>query len=471
MTQASLSLKALLAHALDIGLTMPGCGDNIIRGVTANSEHCRSGFLFVATKGATPTSRDGHDFIDKAIGNGACAVVCNRDYQRNALLSVPLIRVADSKLALCQLVEAFHDFPSRTLKVVGITGTNGKTSTTFMLHHILKTAGYTPRVMGTLGIGDPGALTPLSHTTMDPAFISAHLAELVREGISHVAMEVSSHALSLKRIDGLYFAAVGLTNITQDHLDFHETLENYRDAKARLFFDIARRDTIKVLPDDHPFGVAAEALPHTFLYAQHSAHELAGMIPFYGDFHLKNALLALTIARALDVPEHAIREGLKHCPSIPGRLEKIAHAHDFTVFVDFAHTPHALAELLATVRRLPHQRLIVVFGCGGDREKEKRPMMGRIASEKADVVIITDDNPRTENPCDIRQQILSGVKTGSIVHTIDDRRHAIDYALRLAKKNDLVVIAGKGHENYQTYGSTSVPFSDQDEARKVLQTL
>lgn len=434
--------------------------------ITANSSECTPGTLFVAVRGATKTSKDGHDFISAAAKRGACAAVVDKAYHPQNDGTLALIFVDDTKTALCHLAEAFHDFPSRTLKVIGITGTNGKTSTSFMLHSILKAAGFKPKIMGTLGAGDPHALQPLSHTTMDPLFISSYLAQLVRDDASHVIMEISSHALALKRAEALQFAAVALTNITQDHLDLHETLENYREAKARLFFALADRETIKVLPEDHPFASRVHEITAHYV----NADEPVPLLPFFGDFHEKNARLARAIARAFGVSELAINQGLSTCPAIPGRLESIATRHNFRVFVDFAHTPHALTELITTLRKLPHERLIIVFGCGGDRDRDKRPLMGRAACE-ADIVIITDDNPRTEKPDDIRAQIRQGLTRDTEIYEIADRRHAITFALKNAQKNDLVVIAGKGHENYQIYGSTTVVFSDQEEARKVLATL
>lgn len=469
------SLGTLLGSLPD-GLVMAKLDkalDLMIFGVTADSTKCHNGFLFVAVRGATKSSRDGHDFVEYAIKSGAVAVVVDESFPIDWDYPVPLLKARDSKTALCFLAEAFFDFPSRKLKVIGITGTNGKTSTTFMLHNILKMAGHNPKIMGTLGFGDPGRLEPLSHTTMDPEFLSHRLATMHDQGVTHVIMEISSHALSLKRVEAIKFSAVGLTNITQDHLDFHETLAHYQAAKARLFFELADDTTHKLLPLDHPFRSLVDDLTSKILYSPTGSGVLDGevILPFFGDFHLKNAALATEFARVLAVSEHHIRQGLATCPKIPGRLEIIDHHHPFQVVVDFAHTPHALWELLTTVKKLSAKRIILVFGCGGDRDRLKRPLMGNVASNLADVIIVTDDNPRTEDPKTIRQEILAGISNLSRVLQIPDRRAAIDLAIRKAEKNDLVVIAGKGHENYQTYGKNSVHHSDQEEARKVLDKL
>jgi UDP-N-acetylmuramoyl-L-alanyl-D-glutamate--2,6-diaminopimelate ligase len=456
--------------------------DKEISLVTADSRQCQTGSLFVATKGAVAASRDGHDFIDEAMRNGAHIIVANQDFTPNKPLPIPLLQAKDSKVALGQLAEAFYDSPSTKLSVIGITGTNGKTSTSFMLHSILQSAGYKPAVMGTLGMGDPDNLEPLSHTTMDPEFISKHLARMNDEGITHVIMEVSSHALSLKRVDGIRFAVVALTNISQDHLDFHETLQAYRDPQTRIIF-----------PHDHPFnrrvnslenvntwgdetskiafsGIQENAEQTQFLMRIHNENH-AVRLPFLGHFHVKNACLSAAIARSFAIESQDIIEGLARCPRIPGRLEPIKNRHGFKVFVDFAHTPHALSELLSTLKLISHRKIILVFGCGGDRDVKKRPIMGVIAKDFANIVIVTDDNPRSEDPATIRAHIMDSMSTKSHVHDIADRRSAIEYAIKNAQKNDIVVIAGKGHENYQIYGNDKRYFSDHSAAQQALDSL
>lgn len=474
----SKSLVALL-HVLDPMPTYDSTNlANInILGISADSKKCEKGFLFIALRGATSNSRDGHDFIGEAIANGATAVVVNRDFVTNAAWPVPIIYSQDSKIALSFLAEAFFDFPSASLNVIGITGTNGKTSTCFMLHSILKCAGFKPKILGTLGMGDPNNLQPLSHTTMDPVFLSSHLAKMQAEGVTHVVMEVSSHALSLKRVEAIKFKAVALTNITQDHLDFHGSLKEYQQAKSRLFFELVDKNTSIVLPSNHPFKLDCHHLTNIAYYDEIKEDYIIaslksdGEAAIFGDFHFKNAQLAATLAQALKVKKQYIEEGLTNCPTIPGRLEAIKNHLALKIFVDFAHTPDALKILLSTLKKQNPDRLILVFGCGGDRDRLKRPLMGQIAAQMADLVIITDDNPRSEDPLLIRQAILGGIKNNKRVLEIADRSSAIHYAIKNAQKNDIVVIAGKGHEKYQIYGHHLRYFSDQDEARKVLDSL
>lgn len=449
--------------------------------VCANSSTCQAGSLFVATSGATPTSKDGHDFIDEAIKNGAQAVIFEHEKVLFKNYPVTMIKASDSKACLAHLCEEFYDRPSSKVKVIGITGTNGKTSTSFMLHSILKEADFTPKIMGTLGMGDPDNLEALTHTTMDPKFISQALAQMNKDGVSHLVMEVSSHALSLKRVEALNFSVVALTNITQDHLDFHGNLEEYTKAKARLFYELAHEKTAMVLPTDHPFSIPKHLSPimvgekidqsedgKTFTLKRDQG-VIKITLPFSGDFHVKNASLAAAIAQSLDIKDEHIVAGLRKTLPIPGRLQWIDNHHDFQVVVDFAHTPDALNNLLTTIKKVAKAKIILVFGCGGDRDQKKRPIMGEIAEKFATFIIVTDDNPRTEDPQVIRQDILSGIKTRA--QEIGDRRLAIKTAISMAQKNDIVVIAGKGHENYQIYQTTKTAFSDQLEAQKALDEL
>lgn len=458
-----------------------------IDGLSANTSLCQKNFLFVALKKSTPTSKDGHDFIDTAIQNGASAVVVDSEFEPKKPLSIPLIKTKDSKTALCHLAEAFYDFPSKNLKIIGITGTNGKTSTSFMLHSILQKAGYNPKIMGTLGVGDPKNLLPSTHTTLEPEFISQTLNGFAQKSTTHVIMEISSHALALKRCEGLKFAAVGLTNITKDHLDFHDTWACYKDAKARLFYELADKDTKIHVPLDHPFDAPFINLDQVSLIesapliksSEHNTQFILSIknksrfitLPFLGEFHVKNALLAASIAQGLGVDFDAIAEGLEQCPIIPGRMQAVPNELGFRIFVDFAHTPDGLESLLTSVKQLPHERIILVFGCGGDRDAKKRPIMGALAEKNAHLIIVTDDNPRTESPEKIRNAILDGMQNKKAVVEIAKREKAIHFALTKAQKNDIVVIAGKGHETYQIYSDQEKPFNDIDEAQKVLRSL
>ncbi len=439
----------------------------LIRGVTAQSSCAGPGILFVAKKGATALSKNGHDFIDDAIERGASAIVVDQSFRISKKYLVPLIVAQNSEQAYAHLCEAIHDFPSQKLSLIGITGTNGKTSTSFMLHAILKAAGFRPKIMGTLGIGDPGHLKALSHTTMEAEFISTALADFVAQDISHVVMEVSSHALSLHRVAALNFAAVGLSNITQDHLDFHGTIEEYKAAKAKLFYEIASERTKKILPLDNPFGSQSFEQTGFSFYDPHQ--EIAKNPKLLGDFHRSNANLAKSLGLSLGIDELSIKTGLAHCIPIPGRLELITDK-PCPILIDYAHTPDALKSVLSTVHRLKPHHIILVMGCGGDRDALKRPLMGQIAHQWADQIIVSDDNPRTEDPDTIRQQIIAGLDRSKL-SDIADRKMAIEEAIRRAKPNDIVLITGKGHEDYQIYGHEKRAFSDHETVKMAVKKL
>lgn len=431
--------------------------------ITSKSSQCVPQSLFVAKKGATPESRDGHAFIQHALSLGASAVIIDQSFELSQELPVPVIRASNSARALAVLCEAYWGFPSQKLKIIGLTGTNGKTSTSFMLHSIFKTAGFEAKIIGTLGMGDPGQLTPLSHTTMEAEFLSSALAQMASRKTSHAILEVSSHGLELERVSGLSFAAVGLTNIGQDHLDFHATKSNYIKAKQKLFDNLASDQTYKILPHNHDFAASLEKLPRLFKYDPKV--KPAGLI-LPGDFQTHNASLAYEIARRMGITQEHIQEGLKRCIPIPGRLQAVKNTR-CQIFIDFAHTPDALVSVLKTVRKLTRERVILVFGCGGERDEYKRPLMGQIAEELADLVIITDDNPRGEDPQAIRQAIIQNHKFIEVA----DREEAIKTAIMNANPQDLVLIAGKGHEDYQIYGQRRINFSDYNKALEIVESL
>lgn len=474
-------LSCLTWHDLPVNVS--------ITGITQHSSRCSKDFLFVAVSGATSSSKDGHDFIDDAIANGASVVVVAHKFNPQKTYQCLLIKAHDTKRALCHLVEAWHDYPSRHLKVIGITGTNGKTSTSFMLHSIFAEAGFSPRIMGTLGVGNPASLEKSSHTTLEPEVSSSLLAKFQKDGATHVIMEVSSHALSLKRCEAIQFHAVGLTNITPDHLDLHGTMDNYRRAKARLFTECSNNETKICLPIHHQLGTIDRAAisygpsPADIAFSDvkviqgktqfklhDGGHTITISLPFLGNFHVHNATLAASIARACGISLEDIAHGLSHTPQIPGRLERVECGQDFLVFVDFAHTPDGLYSVLSTLKNLKSQKIILVFGCGGDRDQSKRPLMGSIAEKLADIVIITDDNPRGENPEHIRSQIRAGMKSMSVIE-IANREEAIRHALKTAQEGDIVLVAGKGHETHQIYGDLKFDFSDVLVAKKFLRAL
>lgn len=459
-----------------------------IKGISSHSAHIKDDFLFIATKKSLHGLSDGHDYIDMAINNGAKAIVVDKEFLPKKAYGLPLLAIKDSKTALSYFMESFYDFPSKHIKLIGITGTNGKTSTSFMLYSILTQAGYHTKIMGTLGHGYPHKLHPTTHTTMEPEYLSSCLASFVKEGVSHVVMEVSSHALALKRVEALRFAAVGLSNITEDHLDFHDSIKDYQQAKERLFTDLAGNETPKTICFNHPFlhishlqnitfygsehdpifASHIDLKPDSLAFLLHSFDQIKPInLPFSGVFQVANALLASSIALSLGIDLKHIVDGLEHCPMIPGRFQPIPNAQGLRIFIDYAHTPDGLKSLLNTAKALSPLKLIVVFGCAGNRDQQKRPLMGKIAQDLADIVIVTDDNPRNEDPHKIREDIIKGMNNNKAIN-IGDRYQAILYALSKAKKNDVIVIAGKGHEQYQIYGDEVRSFNDALAVREAL---
>jgi UDP-N-acetylmuramoyl-L-alanyl-D-glutamate--2,6-diaminopimelate ligase len=461
-------LRGLLGalHAPRIVGTLPHAVDSI----AVDSRAVAPDALFVAVRGERT---DGHDHAAAAVRRGASALVVERELD----LALPQIVVADTRRAISHLAAAFYDHPASALAVAGVTGTNGKTTTTHLLRAIFNAAGSPCGVIGTLGGAFGERRWPLENTT--PLALDLHriLAEMRDAGATVVAMEVSSHALALGRVDDVTFSVAGLTNITRDHLDFHGTFDAYVAAKRRLF-DLAPQAVLNL--DDAAGRDFAAALPHASTYAIEREAELratnvrlsgAGStfdaggalhveVALPGRFNVANALCAIGCARALHVADDAIRAGLAAVPAVPGRMERIA-AGGIEAIVDYAHTPDALENVLRAARETTQGRLIVVVGCGGDRDAGKRPEMGRIAAAAADRVIVTSDNPRSEDPAAIARAVAG--MTGADV--ILDRRSAIRRAIADARAGDTVVVAGKGHETYQIVGDVRLPFDDRDEVR------
>jgi UDP-N-acetylmuramoyl-L-alanyl-D-glutamate--2,6-diaminopimelate ligase len=457
--------------------------------IATDSRAVQPGTLFVALRGERT---DGHAFVENAIARGASVVVVEESANVTLSLSkgaplsvtqVPVVAVADTRLAASALADAFYDHPSQDLTVIGVTGTNGKTTTTHLVRDVLQAGGIPCGIIGTLG-GSFGTKTwPLSNTTPLALELHAMLAAQRDAGAKAVAMEVSSHALALHRVDHVRFDVAVLTNITRDHLDFHGTMERYVAAKRRLF-DLARD---AVVNDDDPWGAKiAEAIssrdgttlryyvegePHAGLQATElrlagdgstfrvGPHELTINLP--GRFNVRNALAALGVGTLLNIPIADIRRGLAATRAVPGRMERIG-AFGIDAIVDYAHTPDALENVLNAARETTRGDLIVVFGCGGDRDPGKRTQMGEIAARIADRVIVTSDNPRSEDPMTIARSVANGYERTDIEL---DRRHAIRRAIDEAKAGDTVVVAGKGHETYQIVGDQTRPFDDRDEVR------
>jgi UDP-N-acetylmuramoyl-L-alanyl-D-glutamate--2,6-diaminopimelate ligase len=443
-------------------------GDPDVSAITHDSRSVRPGTLFCCVPGHTA---DGHDFADAAVSNGAVALLVER------LLpvadDVAQAQVDSVRAAMGPVSAALFGDPSRVMSVIGITGTNGKTTTTFLLRSILEAAGLPTAVLGTLG----GV-----RTTPEAPELHAALAAARDEGKAAVAMEVSSHALVQHRVDGVDFAVAAFTNLSQDHLDYHGDMASYFEAKALLFAPGRARVGVVNVDDEwgrrllqragipvRPYSLddAAELRVgpdgSTFTWRGEPVHLRLG-----GRFNVSNALCAATIADELGVAPALVAQGISGLTSVPGRFERVEAGQPFAVIVDYAHTPDGLASLLAAAREMAEGRVLLVFGCGGDRDRGKRPLMGAVAVSAADVAVLTSDNPRSEDPMAIIDEVLMGAPGATSLTVEPDRAAAIALALDQAKPGDIVVIAGKGHETGQTIGTTTLPFDDRDVARGLL---
>ncbi|MDQ4082627.1 MAG: UDP-N-acetylmuramoyl-L-alanyl-D-glutamate--2,6-diaminopimelate ligase [Actinomycetota bacterium] len=446
------------------------------------------GALFVCVPGLRA---DGHDFAAMAVERGAVALIVERPLD----LPVPQLVVEDARLAMALAADAFFGSPTRELAVAGVTGTNGKTTSAFLLYAILAAAGRRPGLLGTIESRVGGERRAVSRTTPEAIELQRSFREMLDAGDRSCAMEASSHGSALKRLVGVRFRALVFTNLTQDHLDLHGTLDAYFDAKRRLFVspDLDGRRPPAAVNVGDPFGrrlvdelrrlgerpltfglvagaeVRAEKLELTSAGARFVAGEIPLETRLRGRFNVENVLGAVAAARLLDIPDDAVARGVAHVKGVPGRFEAVDEGQPFTVLVDYAHTPEALANVLREARALAAGRLVCVFGCGGDRDRGKRPLMGETASRLADVVIVTSDNPRSEEPNAIIEEILQG--TDGNVDVEPDRECAIVQALTRAGEGDVVVIAGKGHEQGQEFESRTIPFDDRDVARDALRRL
>ena len=467
--------------------------DMTCAGVTHDSRQASPGLVFVALRGF---KSDGVDFAPQAIAAGAAVVVAERPPASPS--SVPWIVVNDARLALAQLAAECFGHPSREMQVVGITGTNGKTTTGYLVSAIFEAAGIACGLMGTVTYRVGAREFPATRTTPEAPEVQGLMRQMVTAGCGACVMEVSSHALALRRVDGITFAAGIFTNLTRDHLDFHADMEEYFAAKRRLF-EMLPEGAPSVVNVDDPRGVVlAETVGRPVTYAVNRAADvMPGPLSFsleglefdvrtpqgivraksklVGKPNVYNILAAVSTAAALGVPLEAIEVGLKKLPGVPGRFEVTSSAaDDITVVVDYAHTDDALRNLLETARPLAPRRLITVFGAGGDRDRTKRPLMGMVAARLSDVVVVTSDNPRSEDPGRIIDEVKRGAEPemrqrGAEVLTIVDRRDAIARAVESAASGDVVLIAGKGHEKYQEINGRVLPFDDVAVAREALE--
>jgi UDP-N-acetylmuramoyl-L-alanyl-D-glutamate--2,6-diaminopimelate ligase len=469
--------------------------DRPVENIAYDSRRVQANGLFVALRGE---KSDGHQFIDQAIERGATVIVAEEEVRQPRATCV---RVDDTRVALADLSAAFYEYPARRLKLAAVTGTNGKTTTTFLIKHICEKAGMRCGLLGTVRYEIGERVLPAVRTTPFSLELQELLAQIVKAGCKAAAMEVSSHAVAQERTRGIEWDVAVFTNLTQDHLDFHGTMEAYFDAKVKLFTDLAtqerKKKAVAVVNLDDRYGEQlisrlGKSVPivtygmgvRADFRASNYRPEFAGTsfqldargksylvrVPLIGRFNVANSLAALAAANSLGISLRDAILSLAKSPQVPGRLEAVLAKRQFQVFVDYAHTPDALLNVLKTVRELSPRKLIVVFGCGGDRDRQKRALMAAAADQNADFSIITSDNPRKENPEAIIDEVEKGFRSDRY-EKITERAQAIARAISLAQPRDIVVIAGKGHEAYQEFADSTVPFDDMQVARRALEDL
>src|SRR5213595_4146047 len=469
-----------------------GSLDREVESIAYDSRRVQGNTLFVAIRGE---KSDGHQFVDQAVEQGASVIVAERE------ISSPratCLVVDNSRSALADLSAAFYGMPARKLKMAAVTGTNGKTTTTFLIKHICEKAGVRCGLLGTVQYEIGERVLPATRTTPESLDLQELLAQIANAGCRAAAMEVSSHALAQERTRALEWNVAVFTNLTQDHLDFHGTMESYFDSKAKLFTQLGnqqkKRKPIAVVNVNDRYGeqlltkIDKRVAIITYgmgaradFRASNYRVEFSGTsyqldaggksylvrVPLIGRFNVLNSVAALATANALGINLRNAVLSLGRSPQVPGRLEIVSAKRQFQVFVDYAHTPDALRNVLKTLRELEPHRLVVVFGCGGDRDRQKRPLMGEIVDRHADYAIITSDNPRKEDPSRIVAAIEKGFRSTHF-EKIVDRTEAINRAIALAQPRDIVLIAGKGHENYQEFADHTVPFDDAQLARRAI---
>lgn len=475
--------------------------DQTVSGLCYDSRKIKPGEVFFAIRGF---KADGHNYINEAIARGAVVVVVEQIQEVEP--GITQILVPDTRVAMGKMAAAYFDHPSRRLRVIGVTGTNGKTTTTYLIKSILEQAGYGVGLIGTIQVLIGSKVVPAQRTTPESLDLQALLAEMAAHNLDYVVMEVSSHALELNRTAGLEFDTAVFTNLTQDHLDFHHDFEHYFQAKAKLFAGLMQEHVktgkTAVVNFDDPYGLRMAAASSAPVYSygiEQPAQIRAGDIhitskgvkyqlltPFgtvplelslTGRFNVYNTLAAGTACLAAGVDLAGVKAGLERVSGVPGRFELVNMGQDFAVIVDYAHTPDSLRNVLKTVRGFVENRVITVFGAGGDRDRAKRPLMGQAAAELSDYVIITSDNPRSEDPLAICREIEQGVlpicgQRADFAYDIEpNRSKAIEKAIRMAAAGDVVLIAGKGHETYQEFAGYTIEFDDRAEARRVLKEL
>ncbi|MVO99371.1 UDP-N-acetylmuramoyl-L-alanyl-D-glutamate--2,6-diaminopimelate ligase [Paenibacillus lutrae] len=471
-----------------------------ITGIATDSRQVRRGDLFVCVLGFVS---DGHDYASVAIGKGAAALVTERRLD----LDIPQIIVRDSRHAMAVFSAHVYQYPSRNMKVIGITGTNGKTTTSYLVEHILRDQGYRTGLMGTISARVGSQIIPMERTTMEASALQDTFRRMADEGTDYCIMEVSSHALDLGRVKGIRFRSGVFTNLSQDHLDYHETMDKYEAAKGLLFSRLGNEFSplpeykqYAILNADDPaserlaqltaaevitYGVKQECAvkaSHVKITAKGTEFEVesfAGTMPMrmnlVGLFNVYNALAAVSVCLAEGLTLAQVRDSLASMPGVDGRMEVVDEGQDFLVLVDYAHTPDGLSNALESIREFAAGRIRCVFGCGGDRDRTKRPLMGRVAAALSNDLYVTSDNPRTEEPEAILHDIVPGIEEAGLsreqYRLVTERREAIQKAIEEAGPDDVVLIAGKGHETYQDIGGVKHDFDDRLVARAALRSL
>lgn len=460
-----------------------------VNGVSAHSKTVKKDFLFIAVKGVRG---DGFEFIPEAIKNGARVIIYGSSFRGQVLDKKTIyIKVKDTRAAVARIATAFYGSPSRRLKVAGVTGTNGKTTVTYLMEAIIKKAGYVPGVIGTINYRYKNKTIPSVNTTPGPIELESMLAQMKRAGVTHVAMEVSSHALDQQRTRGIDFRAAVFTNITQDHLDYHKTRARYLEAKSLLFSQLPKGSWAVINNDDRhagclkketrarviTYGIDKKAdvmasdihfdVTHTEFIFVYGKQRMPVKTRLIGKYNVYNILAAAAWALASGFSLKVIKASIESFGVVPGRLERVACNKEYSVLVDYAHTEDALKNVIGTLQQLAKKKIIVVFGCGGDRDRSKRPKMGRVVTEMADFAVISSDNPRSEDPAAIVKEIKKGIRKNNYCVVLD-RRQAIKKSLSLACCDDIVLLAGKGHEDYQVIGNKKIHFDDREVVRECL---
>lgn len=484
-----MNLKNIL-NGLDYEL-LQGNDDKEIEKINYDSRKVEKNDIFVCVKGY---ATDGHKYAEKAISNGASVIVIQDDIEVNDKF-VTIVKCADTRKALAVMGANYYDNPSKKMKIIGITGTNGKTTTAFMIKDILESAGKKVGLIGTIANFVCGEKIHTERTTPESLELQELFAHMVDKGAEYCVMEVSSHSLALDRVYGIHFECSIFTNLTRDHLDFHKTFENYYAAKFKLF----ERSSIKLINIDDTYGMQVlkdcEKINSENLYSfslkndsDYKAYdEVMGsrnikfklkldkeeefVIEIPGEYNIYNALGAIGVCYKLGIPAESIKKGIEDTV-VPGRCERVGKEYNlpYEIIIDYAHTPDGLENILTTAKAFTKGKLIAIFGCGGDRDKVKRPQMGKIGIDIADLAIITSDNPRSEDPISIIEDIKAGLDKDNYI-IIENRYEAIKKAIELAEKDDVIVIAGKGHETYQILKDKTIHFDEREVVKDILDNL